>query len=337
MHDIDIHRLDLNLLKVFLALYETRSVTAAAERVGLAQSSLSHALGRLRTSVGDQLFVRSTIGMQPTPYAEELAGPVTAALGGLKSALMREGSFDPALSTKVFNLVMTDVCELMFLPRLVGYVERAAPNARIAIHQMPRSMYRAALEDGTVDLALGQIPAGQTDFFQRHLFEERFSCVMRPGHRLENALTLEAFLAADHAAVGSPAVIESLLKRALKNKAAERRVLLHVPHYMVVPFVVAESDLLAVLPQTVSRTYARLGILSELPLPFEMEPVVTRQFWHPRTHSDPSWTWLRGVIADLFSSRADDQVKDAANSRPRPIPASREPGGEENSEQFRLA
>ncbi|WP_172723953.1 MULTISPECIES: LysR family transcriptional regulator [Neorhizobium] len=303
MHAVDINRLDLNLLRVFVSLYETRSVTLAAERLGLRQSSMSHSLGRLRTAFGDPLFVRSTVGMQPTPYAQKIAAPILSAFKALDATLAEPDDFDPALSTKVFDLVMTDVCELMFLPALVAFFSKAAPTARLVIHQMSRSNYRSALEDGSVNLALGQLPEGHSGFYQRHLFDETFACAMRPDHPLRENLTLEAFLGAEHAAIGSPATCEVLLKRTLGQRAQERNIRLHVPHYMVVPFVVAQSDLLAVLPRTVSRTYQQEGLLIERPLPFDMQTVVTRQFWHERTHNDPAWKWLRMAIAELFSPR----------------------------------
>src|SRR5687767_8093046 len=117
MSRIDVRKLDLNLLKVFEALLEERSVTAAGARLGLAQSSISHALRRLRAALGDPLFVKSTHGMHPTAYALKLAAPISQALGSLQAALEDSASFDPATSTRVFNLVMTDIVELMFLPR----------------------------------------------------------------------------------------------------------------------------------------------------------------------------------------------------------------------------
>lgn len=300
MHDIDITRIDLNLLKVFTSLFETRSVSATAEQLGLAQSSVSHALRRLRDSVGDPLYVKTAAGMQPTPYAQKLAEPIGDALEALQLAFRNEEQFDPARSTKSFNLVMTDACEMIFLPKLTGHLRKIAPGIQLIVHQMPRSAYRSALNEGIVDLALGQMPSGYTDFYQQHLFDEHFTCVMRPGNPAQTGLSLKKFLQAEHAVIGPPATGEALIRRALGAKASKRRIVLQVPHYLSVPIILAETNLVAVMGKLIAAEYVRQGILAETPLPFFVEPVVTRQFWHERTHLDASNKWLRGVISGLF-------------------------------------
>jgi DNA-binding transcriptional LysR family regulator len=303
MHEIDIGRLDLNLLKAFAAIMQERSMTAAGARLGLAQSSVSHALARLRAGLGNPLFVKTTSGMQPTPYALRIAPRVDEALASLQSALSDEAAFSPSRSERVFNLLMTDVVELMFLPKLLHHLQGMAPQIGIAVHQLPRSRYRDALEHGEADLALGQLPPRHSDFLQQHLFDTGFVCVMRAKHPLRNAMTLSAFLHAQHLVIGSPAIAESLVKRALGSRASRRRIALQLPHYMVAPFVLAQTDLIAVLPEPLSAAFLRLGLLAVVPVPFPVSPVVIRQFWHPRSDLDPGNQWLRRVIADLFADR----------------------------------
>lgn len=302
MKQSDIGHLDLNLLRVFMALIEEGSVTAAGERLGLAQSSISHALARLRDALDNPLFVRTTRGMQPTPLALSLAEPVGQALAALQQALDQGRTFDPATSSRVFNVLMTDIVELIALPRLMQYLHGTDARVQIVAIQLPRASYRESLETGKADIALGQLPMGHTDFFQRHLFHDELVCVMRAANPLRQQLTIESFLAAEHLIVGTPAVGEILVKKALGARAAQRRISLHVPHYTVAPFVIADSNLIAVLPRAVSTAFARIGDLIALPLPFGIPPMVVRQFWHRRSNHDPGCQWLRSVIAKLLAS-----------------------------------
>ena len=303
MNGIDIRRVDLNLLKVFEALLEERSVTAAGARLGLAQSSISHALRRLRAVLSDPLFVRSTHSMHPTAYALRVATPISQALASLQAALEDSATFDPATSRRAFNLVMTDIVELMFLPRLASHLKNVAPGVGIVVHQLPRKSYRDALESGVADLALGQLPARHHDLLQEYLFDEHFVCVMSVDNPLRRKLTLAAYLGAEHLVIGSPAISEDLIKRALGARASRRRVSLQVPHYMVTPFVLAQTGLIAVLPKTLSAAFTRLGVLAEVPVPFAIPPVITRQFWHKRSSHDPGCQWLRTAITQQFGNR----------------------------------
>jgi len=163
MHERDISGIDLNLLKLFSALIEAGSATVAGERLHLAQSTVSHSLAKLRDALNDPLFVRTARGLQPTPRALALREPIETALKIVQQALDQPQLFDPATSTRVFNLLMTDVGEMVFLPPLMARLRQGAPGVRVVIHELPRQTYKQALEDGTVDLALGRLPAGQTD------------------------------------------------------------------------------------------------------------------------------------------------------------------------------
>lgn len=302
MNEIDVASLDLNLLKVFLTLYEERSVTAAGDKLGLAQSSISHSLRRLRGSFGDQLFVRTTTGMQPTPLAQHLHGPIADAIKALQDAFDRSGHFDPLQSTRTFNLIMTDVGELTFLPALRRRLEEIGSHIRISVMQMPRSQYRDALEQGLADLAIGQLPVGHTDFLQQHLFDESFACFVRTGHPLADGMTIEDFFRADHLIVGPPALAETHIRKALGHRAAQRRIVLQVRNYLAAPFIVEQSNLVALLPRTVSSYARRMGKIVELPPPVDIAPIAMRQFWHERVNNDTGCRWLRAQIADLFQS-----------------------------------
>jgi DNA-binding transcriptional LysR family regulator len=292
---------DLNLLRVFDAVMREGNITAAGARLGLTQPAMSHALKRLREHCKDPLFVRTTRGMKPTAYAQVLAEPIAQAMAVMRTALELDVQFDPATSTRTFGLVMTDIAELIFLPLLIPHLKRVAPQVRVVSTQLPRERYRDALELGTTDLAIGQLPAMQSDFHQQYLFDEPLVCVMRRDHpTIGQRLSMRQFMETEQVVTAAPALVDGLVKRALGKRAARRKIALQVPHYLVVPMVLPPTDLIAVVPKAVATAFARFEELKALPLPFPVPAVQVRQFWHERFHHDPGHRWMRGVIAELF-------------------------------------
>ena len=312
MRERDISELDLNLLKLFAALIEEGSVTAAGERLHLAQSTVSHSLAKLRDAFNDPLFVRSTRGLQPTPRALALREPILRALNIVQESLDQPQIFNPATSTRTFNLLMTDVGEMAFLPPLMARLREAAPGVRVVIHELPRQTYKRALENGTVDLALGRLPAGQSDLLQQSLTAEPFDGFVRRGHPILRHPTVESFLAAEHLIVGKPAVAELHVRRALGPLAAKRRVALELRHYLPAAFVLASTDLVAVVPRTMCRFFQSFAQLERFVPPFAIKPVVMRQFWHARSTHDPGCQWLRRQVSELCGRYPSHDTVDSA-------------------------
>jgi len=305
MSELDINSLDLNLLKVFSATLQEGNVTAAGERLGLAQSTVSHSLSRLREAFRDPLFVRSGRGLQPTALAMSLREPVARALDILQEAFSQNQGFDPATSTRTFTLLMIDIGEAFFVPPLIARLRRLAPRVRVVVRQVPRQLYKEALESGAADLAIGQLPQKQTDLMQQILFHETFEGLARPGHPILANPSMEAFLAADHLVVGSPAVAEIHLQKALGSRAATRKIALELPHYLAAPFVLEQTDLIAVLPRTVSECLTSVNILARFRPPLRIEPLAMRQFWHARSTHDEGCKWLRNLVAEIFTYRGN--------------------------------
>ena len=171
---MDLREIDLNLLVVFNQLLLDRSVSMAAEKLGLTQPAVSNALKRLRAVLKDELFLRTSRAMAPTPYALHLAEPVTYALGALQAAFTTRDSFDPLTSTRNFQLAMTDIGEMYFMPPLMVALSKIAPQVRVSTVRPHAANLNEDMESGTVDLALGLLPGLQTGFFQRRLFRHRY-------------------------------------------------------------------------------------------------------------------------------------------------------------------
>ena len=179
---MDVAKFDLNLLRVFDALVEDRNLTRAGLRLGLSQPAMSHALGKLRRLTGDPLFVRIPVGMEPTDYALRITTRVREGLRLLTGALERDGTFDPLTSERTFQLLMSDLGELAYLPRLMQRLAQISPGVNIRVLQLPRESYAEAFVSGEADLAMGYLPMLRAGFYQTQLFTDSYVCLVRRDH-----------------------------------------------------------------------------------------------------------------------------------------------------------
>jgi DNA-binding transcriptional LysR family regulator len=304
---MELARLDLNLLLVFHHLLREKRVSAVATVLGMSQPAVSSALGRLRASLGDELFLRTQHGMAPTPYALQLAEPVAAALDGLQQALHVRASFDPATSQRRFTLAMTDVGEMYFLPVLMDALAQAAPGVTLNVVAVTSASLGADMASGRTDLALGLLPQLQAGFFQQALFRQPYVCLMREGHPLAtaDALTLSEFAAASHVRVIAAGTGHGRVDEALERQGLQRRIRLTVPHYVALGDVLGHSDLIATVPERFAQRVTRPFALTTRALPLAVDGSVIHQFWHARLHKDPGHQWLRALVAQCFGDGSD--------------------------------
>lgn len=313
---MSLHTLDLNLLLVFQHLLRHRSVSGAATALGLSQPATSHALRRLREALQDELFLRTPQGMEPTPYALQLAEPVSQALALLQDALSAHRHFDPATSTRRFTVAMSDVGEVHFLPRLMQALADQAPGVTLATWPLSAPDLKAALARGEVDLALGLLPQLQAGFYQQVLFHQPYVCLMRADHPLAapQALTRDQYEAAHHVQVLPTGTGHGRVDEALARLGVLRQVRLWVHHYVALGPVLATTDLLATVPERLARhSLAPFG-LALRPLPLPVADTVIHQSWHARQHQDPGLRWLRALIAQCFGSEGAITSTGAASS-----------------------
>jgi DNA-binding transcriptional LysR family regulator len=294
------YRTDLNLLNVFHAIYETRSVTLAAQSFGITQPAMSNALSRLRDLLGDPLFVHMPQGMVPTPYAAELFAGIDRGIQEFRAALAHHKRFDPRSSTRTFRFHLTDMGQFAFLPPVLERFHDMAPGVRIEAESLPVDKVVNALEEGHVDVALGHQPKlARRGLRSHHLFNEHYQVLMRVGHPLSGRLDRKAFLGASHAAVrsagGSHGIIEKTL---LKHKA---RVAVRVPYFMVIPMIMARTDVLATVPSRLAQQLAATGDFQAAPLPVTIPSFDVGLFWHDRFDADPANRWLREQLISLFA------------------------------------
>lgn len=298
---MDILDLDLKLLVVFEAMLAARNVTLAAESIGMTQPAMSTYLGKLRKVMGDPLFVRTSRGMEPTPFAVELSDPIRNALQLLRQTLNRDKHFDAATSTRTFNLVMTDIGERVFLPALLQRLTKVAPLVSIRTVQLPVSEMREALESGEMDLAVGFIPKLSAGFYQQRLFTRSYVCIVRTDHpTIGDRLSLKQFLGASHAVVSVAGTGHEVVERVLAEKGLARKVALRVTHFLAIPLIVANTDLIVTIPEMLAESYLPAGNIKILQPPIKLPSYAIKQHWHERYHDDPANQWLRELIRDLF-------------------------------------
>jgi len=292
--------MDLKLLSVFDEVYKTRSVSRAGETLGVAQSSVSISLARLRRHFGDPLFVRTSDGMQPTPHATSLVGPVRQALELLRGITRQQAVFDPAIVQRTFRICMTDITHLVLLPALINRLRDIAAGINVEITHISGQTPKM-LESGEADLAVGFMPQLEAGFYQQKLFEQHFSCVVRRDHpRVHSRLTQTMFKRENHVLVTAAGTGQNLVEEALERLGVRRNVALRLPNYLGIGGLVASTDLMVTVPQRVAETLVRIANVKLLAPPYELPVFAIKQHWHDRFQQDSANRWLRSVISDLF-------------------------------------
>lgn len=319
---LDLEKLDLNLLRVMQAIDQEGSVTRAAQRLGLSQPAVSNALGRLRAMLGDPLFVRSKSGVKATPRARRVVSTLDAAMGLIRQGLRDAGDFEPQTARQSFALLVSDLGEVVYLPRLMQRVRQDAPGVSVNVAQLARGGYAEALEAGLADLAAGYLAAPRSSLRSRRLFTDTFICMVRTDHPAARApLTLERYLALPHVAIARGGGQEGKVTAALNALGAERHVALTIPHFAAAPGVVATSDLVVTVPSKMVELYAHAGVIG-LPVPFAVPGLELALYWHERSQEDPANRWLRNLFVNLFSDNtpvqpAGHQVRPGAPGGPK--------------------
>jgi DNA-binding transcriptional LysR family regulator len=310
--------IDLNQLVLFQQLMVERRVSKVAENLGLTQPAVSNTLARLRRQFGDDLFVRTAAGMVPTPFAEQLAGPIGEALGLIHGGLNQHGRFDPASVQRTVTIGMTDIGEIVFLPDLVERLRQEAPGVSLHTVRTTATNLREEMEAGKVDLAIGPLPQLKAGFFQRRLFRQRYVCLFRKGHPLDRTrLTLDDFKAAEHLVIVSAGTGHGKVDDLIRRAGVERTVRLTVPHFVSVGHILSRSDMVATVTERLADSLAAPFDLRFLAHPVDLPQVAINVFWHAKVHRSPAHLWLRGLVFDLFG-----EDKGAPQVAAGPVPPS---------------
>jgi DNA-binding transcriptional LysR family regulator len=295
---------DLNLLVVLDVLLAERNVTRAATRLGLSQPAVSNALARLRSALGDPLLVRTRQGMAPTPRALALVDGLRDALDLMGNTLTDAERFEPATARRTFVLAATDYVQFVLLGRLVQRVRRLAPEVTIDVSPIMQQFPWQQLEAGSIDLVLGGASTRESPraLHRRRLFRDRVVCILREDHPYASGpFTLERYLDLAHVEA-LPLGTHGLADEVLAQLGHERRTHVTVPHFLVAPYIVVQSDCCFTLAERIATPMAEQLPLVVRPLPFEMPSVSIAAFWHDRVHGDAAHRWLRRLVAEVTAT-----------------------------------
>ncbi|MBW4523101.1 MAG: LysR family transcriptional regulator [Scytolyngbya sp. HA4215-MV1] len=300
IHHINLAGIDLNLLVVFDALMTEQQVTRAGERVGLSQPATSNALSRLRSLAADDLFVRTAAGLRPTPRAIALAQQLRPALQQIQAALLEEPIFDPQTSDRVFAIGMSDYVEFTLLPQLMQALQTIAPGVSLQIRSGDRQKLFSLLDSGEIDLACGIFPEPVAWHQEQLLFQETYVCVCRQDHpHIGESLSLNEYLSTPHLLIS---VKEDRIGRVdylLAKQNLKRQVALSVPHFLVAPTILAQTDLIATLATRIAQSCSQHQPLKLLPLPIDLTGFAVWMRWHQSTQASPACQWLRSTLLEI--------------------------------------
>lgn len=299
---------DLNLLRVFDVVMTERNLTRAARRLSLSQPAVSNAIRRLREALGDDLVRRSGSGVEPTPRAEALWPSVSAALRQMEASLS-PGQFQASTATETFVLAMADATAAELIPGLVRIIESDAPGVSMRTVPLTTRDPRRLLDEQSADIAVGYFPAVLADltarsqagaaaaFAYQRLYDGEYVCVMRSDHPLAHGpLTLERFCKAHHMLVSFSGRPYGFIDEALAGLGRQRRIVLTVNQFFTAGRVVANSDLLTVLPRHFVRVTGIADQLALRPLPFDVPTVHVDSLWHRQRERSAAHAWLRLAI-----------------------------------------
>ena len=295
-------KLDLGWLGVFVEVYKTQSVSRAAQHLGLEQASASITLGKLRRYFNDPLFTRTSQGMAPTPRAIALYPDLAEVLLRIEKTSGAREAFSPRAAQRAFRLCMTDISEIVLLPRLINHLQETAPGLVIEAQTISADS-RRRLESGEVDLAVGFMPDLEAGFYQQALFSQDFVCLASKDHpRVLAKLGQRAFAAEGHIVVTTAGTGHAIVDKVLDKHKLTRRVVLRVPSFLGVARIVAQTEFLVIVPRLLGKTLASQERVQLLEPPVPLPSYKVKQHWHERFNADAGSVWLRKTMVGLFSN-----------------------------------
>jgi DNA-binding transcriptional LysR family regulator len=300
---MDLKDIDLNLLVIFQQLLQERRVSAVAANLGLSQPTISNALNRLRQQLNDELFLRTSTGMEPTAYAMQLAEPIGYALSAIHETLNQRTRFDPSNSQRKFIVGMNDIGEIYFLPKLMEILSEIAPGISISTIRTTGSNLAEDMEAGRIDIAIGWLPHLKSGFFQRRLFVQEYVCMYRRGHTLDRdtPLSKEDFEMAEHVIVSAAGTGHASVDGSIERLGIKRNAVLTVPHFVAVGHILAATNMIATVPERFARQCVDPFDLRYAAVPLKLPEIGINLFWHSRFHKESGNQWLRGLIFDHFN------------------------------------
>lgn len=299
-------RYDLNLLPVFITLMEERSVTRAANRLGITQPALSNALSRLREMMRDQLFIRERYGIQPTPMALELAPVIAAALAKIDDVILGQQDFDPTQAERLMTIAPNSYVEFVLVPAIVARLRDVAPGIRLRLTPFGTDLGETGVMSGTTAMVLGRIVDPPDNLVVQHLMDEGLACVVRADHpEIGDNISREQYEHMRHVNVLPPGRLRVGLFTALEQRGLRRDVAVSVTHFLAVAEMIAVTDYCATLPKHICQRLAADPRLKVLQPPVDLGTFPVEMAWHVRYRNDPAHRWLRTLVNGIAKEHSE--------------------------------
>ncbi len=297
---MNLRSLDLNLLLIFDAVYNERSISMAARKLHLSQPTVSNALARLRERLQDPLFERSSQGMAPTMRAKSLAEPIRQALDVLERGLRGSDAFEFKQSTREFVVAVEDYGETIILPRFFDWLGEVAPHIRIKIRPEPSTLLKVALRDGTVDLALDYFALRDPAYRNKCVLTETLLSLSRRDHpEVGEKLNLETYLALRHVVLAQRTDSMPMIDLALSKRGLQRHIAMTVPHFLSMPMMVQSSKMICTLPRRMAHLYADHFRLKTHAVPLRTPQFPLYLIWHDSVDGDTGHQWFRNHLIEF--------------------------------------
>lgn len=283
-------------------MHEAGNVTAAAARLGISQPAASAALGRLRLAFGDPLFVRQGMRMRPTPLAQGVLDKTREVIDVIDHHILASPTFDPATCAGELVICLSEIGEVVLLPAIYRMLRAQAPGLKLKTLSLGPDELDQAMYEGRVDMAIGYFPdLTGANIYQQRLFSHVLACMVRVDHAISGPrMTMTQFKKAEHLLVRDGSRTMEMYERYIQEQGIQRRIGLQMSHYMSVPSLVEESDLVVVLPRTIAERFAESWRLKVLAPPVGIPRYDLKQYWHRRFNNDPRLKWLRSALLELF-------------------------------------
>ena len=289
---------DLNLFIAFDVIYTEKNLTKAGQVLGITQPAVSNALSRLRELFGDDLFIRTSKGMIPTPVANQIIKDVRSALSLIQNTISETEKFDPSLAEMTFKISIGDSSEYRLLPLLIKELAEIAPKIKVETYLTPRKDAPRELASGTIDFSID--PPIHSDPHLRHekIYEEDYVMIVRKDHPILSLkeITIEDYLKLSHIHISNRKTGLGHVDMALYRLGLSRDISLRAQHFLVAPYIVEQSDLAI----TTTKGFAVDRDLAWRELPFEIEPLILHLYWHEAKDSDPSTKWMKDLMLKTY-------------------------------------
>lgn len=288
---------DLNLIPIFVAIYEEKNLSKAAARLDISQPAVSKALARLRDIYDEPLFHRSTSGVEPTSFATDIYPAMLAALKNFNSTLSASSRFDPKVSNRIFSIACLSVASYELVPQLMNQIRQQAPNIALEVHPLFTKDYESDLRLQRYDLIIDLPPRGRTVLKTEVIFSERLMVVCSAEHpRIKESCSVEQFLAEEHAVVSRWQARDSLLTGEDIEDLARRNIVYRAAGAMEMLPVINNSEIIGTLPQSTIEHFSKTYDLKALPLPFSDSIHDLYAIWHSSRTNESAHQWLRSQI-----------------------------------------